>query len=365
VTALLTSVARRAGGLESLPSPGDRPLAPALRELPANGLAELTPNDPAELPPNDPAELTPNDPAQLTPNDPAQLTPNDPSQLTPNDPAELTPNDPTELPANRLPDLPANGVPEPIANRVPELPAIGLAELSAIGLAELSAAAALQTRRDRKYLLPPEQVGRLLAELPIGTRVLQIDGARQFGYESVYFDTADLASYLLAAHRRPRRFKVRSRLYTDSRLCQLEVKTRDRRRNTVKRRADYPEALHGGLTPQARAALGSVAEIGGLADGLRPALVTRYRRSTLLQPDGSRLTLDEDVTFADPSGRIAGFGELTVVETKSAGPATPVDRLLWRHGWRPIRVSKYATGLALLRPELPANRWHRALGRIG
>jgi hypothetical protein len=243
-----------------------------------------------------------------------------------------------------------------------------LALLPTVGLGELQATAALQTRRDRKYLLDPRQVETLLDELPATVRVLEIGGAREFGYESVYFDTPALASYLGAARRRPHRFKVRSRLYTESRLCQLEVKTRDRRRLTVKRRAGYDPRLHGVLTAPARDAVGRVPQVGALAAALAPRLVTRYRRSTLLQVDGTRVTLDRGVEFTVPDGddgAWTGLGELTVVETKSLGRPTDVDRLLWRCGARPLTVSKYGTGLALLDPGLPATKWRRAMRRLG
>ena len=50
------------------------------------------------------------------------------------------------------------------------------------------------------------------------------DGRRWFRYRSHYFDTPTLSSYLAAAHRRPRRHKVRSRSYLDSGQHFLEVK---------------------------------------------------------------------------------------------------------------------------------------------
>ena len=53
-----------------------------------------------------------------------------------------------------------------------------------------------------------------------------------------------------------------------------------------------------------------------------------------------------------------------IVETKSGSRPSRVDRLLWRHGHRPTRVSKFATGMAVLDPRLPANRWSAALRRL-
>ena len=52
-----------------------------------------------------------------------------------------------------------------------------------------------------------------------------------------------------------------------------------------------------------------------------------------------------------------------IVETKSPAAATATDRWFWARGYRPVRLSKYAVGLAALLPELPANRWARTLRR--
>ncbi|MBY8850335.1 hypothetical protein K7G98_18670 [Saccharothrix sp. MB29] len=82
-----------------------------------------------------------------------------------------------------------------------------LARLAPVGLAELIDRAALQTRVDRKYLVPVDALPRLLGGLPADTRVLDVDGARTFHYESVYFDTPLLTSFHCAAYRRRRRFR--------------------------------------------------------------------------------------------------------------------------------------------------------------
>ena len=57
--------------------------------------------------------------------------------------------------------------------------------------------------------------------------------------------------------------------------------------------------------------------------------------------------------------------DLLVVETKSAGPTTALDRALWAQGARPVSISKYAVGMALLDPTLPAHKWTRVLRRLG
>jgi hypothetical protein len=58
-----------------------------------------------------------------------------------------------------------------------------------IGLDGLMDLAELQTRVDRKYFVPADVFGHLVGELAGQLRVLEIDGQRSFGYESVCFDT--------------------------------------------------------------------------------------------------------------------------------------------------------------------------------
>lgn len=235
-----------------------------------------------------------------------------------------------------------------------------------ITLDELVGEAALLTRLDRKYLVPAARLPDLLDRMPDDVRILEIDGRRGFAYRSVYFDTAGLDAYLAAARRRRRRFKIRIRTYLDSGLEFLEVKTRGGRGMTVKERIPY--AGDGArLDPAGRAHTDSALAGAGIpADGyeFQPVLATFYRRSTLYVPStGSRVTVDTDLAWMLPDGARVRMPDSVIVETKTARAASDVDRLLWSLGHRPCSISKYATGLAALRPELPANRWRPVLRR--
>ncbi|WP_329016050.1 polyphosphate polymerase domain-containing protein [Micromonospora rifamycinica] len=244
-------------------------------------------------------------------------------------------------------------------------PGTTLAHLTPIGLAELTERAGLQTRFDRKYLLPLTEVPHLIAGLGRGDQVLEIDGRRTFRYESIYFDTADLVSFRLTARRRRRRFKIRTRTYLDSGLCWLEVKTEGTRGGTVKERLAYRPDDSGTLTPGRSFVDGVLAPLRtGPELAFAPTLTTRYLRSTLYLPaTGSRATIDVALHWEDPGGRRLELPQLAIVETKTGSTASHVDRLLWRRGHRPVAISKYATGLAALDPELPAARWRRILRR--
>jgi hypothetical protein len=245
---------------------------------------------------------------------------------------------------------------------------VGLERLDAlppISLAELQAEAAFLTRRDRKYLVPVEVAGAVLAGVDPAVRALEIDGRCSFAYHSAYFDDEAFSAYLSAARRRPNRFKVRTRRYADSGVCLLEVKLRDARGRTVKHRIERDAAYPESLTDAERAWLRAFPQVEPYADRLRHCLTTRYRRTTLVLPDGAgRVTIDRNLDFALPSGESRAVPHHLVIETKGPGGPTAVDRLLWRHGFRPVPISKFACGLSLLRPELPANRWRRLRAQL-
>ena len=270
--------------------------------------------------------------------------------------------------------------------------------LASTSLAELNGAAGLLTRVDRKYLVPLERAQNLVDGLTSDARVLDIDGRRRFSYASTYFDTPGLEAFMLAARKRRRRFKVRTRTYLDSGLCFLEVKTCGARGSTVKRRMGYHPNDASRLTGPGRAfvaaCLASTGVTGPAAAqqvaALRPVLATTYERTTLHLPEAeARATIDTALTWrrltpvarertavgagapqalrpahltaAIDDGEPVAVAGVAVVETKNPATPSPADRALWDAGHRPTRISKYATGMALLHPELPANRWYRTL----
>ena len=251
--------------------------------------------------------------------------------------------------------------------------------LRPVTLAELTERAALMSRTDRKYLVPSSLVDHLVGSLADkaadAVQVLQIGERREFGYRSTYLDTPNLDCYRAAATGRRRRSKVRVRTYLDTGVSYLEVKTRGVRGVAVKERL-----LRDGATVTSEPAL-TAAELAFVAERLtqgidrtraaaplHPTLITTYRRTTLLDAvDGARVTLDTGLSWtlprSEPAHRWTGLDDLVVVETKTDSRPGRADRILWAAGIRPVRLSKYATGIALIRP-LAGNRWHRTTARL-
>jgi hypothetical protein len=198
-------------------------------------------------------------------------------------------------------------------------------------------------------------------------RILEIEEQRSFVYESVYFDTLEQRSYRAAAHKRRRRFKIRTRSYLDSNQCWLEVKTSGARESTVKERLAYHPMYRSDLIPGRKFVEETLAR-AAVADAeyliFAPTLLTRYRRATLcISQSRSRTTIDTDLVWQDPDRRQLHLTGQAIAETKTGSAPSVIDRKLWSRGYRPVRVSKYATGLAASRPELLSCRWIRTLRR--
>ncbi|HRA48666.1 MAG TPA: polyphosphate polymerase domain-containing protein [Thermomicrobiales bacterium] len=235
-----------------------------------------------------------------------------------------------------------------------------LSDFAPITLTELQERASFMERKDRKYLVPIDAMPDLLAEFPDGSQVLEIEHKRRFRYESLYFDDAAFPAYHLGLRRRPNRFKVRTRHYVESGLRHLEVKTLGNRGETIKTRILHQSSDLMALSASEYRWLEHFPQVRPFVDGLAACLSTTYERSTIVLPGSTgRVTMDSRLTWSEPGGDLISLHDEIVIETKGNGKPTLVDRVLWRAGYRPVPLSKFGVGLSLLRPELPANRWHR------
>lgn len=240
---------------------------------------------------------------------------------------------------------------------------LGLAGLRGTSLAEVDAAASLQHRVDRKYLVPAAAAARLVASLADSHRALEIRGRRTTEYRSIYFDTLRLSAWRAHVQGRRRRWKVRTRLYTEDRLCRVEVKTKDGRGATVKHALGADADAYGSLAAGSTDFVDGVLATSGVSvrtADLAPAGEITYIRAALADLDaGTRVTLD-GLLATHRDGRTAALDQgYVLIETKGRARPAPADRQLLRLGARPLSLSKYIVGLSLLVPGLPDNSVRR------
>ena len=262
-----------------------------------------------------------------------------------------------------------------------------LADLETISLDELNERAAMLTRVDRKYIVDAETAAKVLSTLDADASVMDINGQRDFAYDSVYFDTPQMQSYHSAAYSRDDTFKIRTRSYLDSKLTFLEVKTDGEQDMTVKKRIPYTFENRDRLTAEGHkyitATLGDI--LAGPVHKLEAVLTTGYRRTTVFLPQSeknpvaSRMTVDTNLTWTPLSenilmagvnyrnfhgnlvGTVYGLSNAVIIETKSGVEPSVADRHLWDVGITPSKISKFATGMAALNPQLASNKWKETL----
>ena len=244
---------------------------------------------------------------------------------------------------------------------------VDLTRLAPVGLAEVMDTAAQLTRVDRKYLVDRQVASAFVTGLADSFRVLTIDGRQGTTYSSVYFDTARLDACRDHVQRRRRRWKVRSRMYVEDRLCRFEVKTRDGRGRTHKAVTTSLPERHGALGgAEAAFAAAALAEHGLGVDvtALAASMHVDYRRVTLADTtEGTRVTLDWGVECSLDDGRVWVDPGWVLVETKGGlRPGAP-DRLLATLGARPRSFSKYVSAASMLRDDIADNDVRRLRGR--
>jgi hypothetical protein len=225
-----------------------------------------------------------------------------------------------------------------------------LAGYRPVSLRALDERAALLRRVDHKYAIEREAFVALARELREDHEVLEIDGEREFGYCTIYFETPDLRCFLDHVEGRIPRFKARTRLYEDSEACVFEVKLKRDEDETDKRQLDYSPDDSERLTPAARKCLDEALGDAGISapNELQPRLRTSFRRITLAASGGSeRLTCDLGVRLASLNGQAVELRrELLLVETKSENGNSPADRALASDGAESISLSKYRVGMS-------------------
>ena len=154
----------------------------------------------------------------------------------------------------------------------------------------------LMNRTDTKFVFPLSTLHKILPELVDHYRVLEIDGVRLNAYRSLYFDTEDFQFYHQHHNGKTGRNKVRFREYIDSGLAFLEVKRKNNKGKTIKKRikvGDIPEQLDGPNKD-------FVDKVVGEKLDLKPQHWNKFSRITLVHKiRKERLTIDVNFRFQD------------------------------------------------------------------
>ena len=246
-------------------------------------------------------------------------------------------------------------------------------EFAPISLPALNAKAAMLERLDNKYVVRAPVLEAAASEFVPLFDVLEIDGRRSFTYETCYFDDPGRRSYFDHHQGRRQRMKVRVRRYVEAGLVFLEVKLKDKRGVTVKKRLRVDPSLFDRLDDTGLAFVQACwQQMYGSpwTAPLEPVLQMSYRRITLVAHEGGeRMTIDTGIHFeghwAAREARRTD-DEVFILETKSANGRGLADRVLRAHHQHPTNgCSKYCVGMSLTGAVDRFNRFRPAMRKLG
>lgn len=235
-----------------------------------------------------------------------------------------------------------------------------LAAMSPITLEEMDGIK-LMNRIDTKYLTDGRTLSGLLEQAAAeGYRVLSAGGNRISGYNSVYYDTPSLRTYYDHRNKKLVRQKVRTRTYLESGQAFLEIKRKNNKGRTKKKRMEIPPSEMMDFSADAAATNYLSKHSCFTADELSPVLATKFCRITLVNPAlTERLTIDTALQFENyRTGRSADLGDAVIIELKQDGrAASPMKGILLQARVKPVRVSKYCVAVTLTDPSVHAGRF--------
>lgn len=221
----------------------------------------------------------------------------------------------------------------------------------------------LMNRTDTKFVTTRPMLEQLLKMAQHDYYVQEIDQRHIAAYYTVYFDTPDCVMYTTHETGHTNRQKLRIRSYVDSHLNFLEVKTKNNKGRTKKKRVslddfnpdqssefnllsdDYSEFLHSHLRYA--------------PETLSRQLENRFDRITLVNKGKTeRLTIDTNLRFHNVStDNIRFMKDIVIIELKRDGLVpSPILRMLRDLRIKPHGFSKYVIGSALTNHELHCNR---------
>ena len=223
----------------------------------------------------------------------------------------------------------------------------------------------LMNRVDTKFTTSTSRLPELLTCLQADYLMQEINESRLNAYHTLYLDTVDRAMYMAHHNCRRTREKIRIRSYFDSQSVFLEVKNKNNKGRTKKKRFEMPD-MKAYKEPEAVTFLETYAKYP--PEKLCPRLEIDFHRITLVNSKKTeRLTIDVNLAFRSPAtdGTEKQLDDLVIIELKQQGHMSSLAKsLLSELHIRPVSISKYCLGTILTVPDIKNNMFKEKMIQI-
>ena len=201
----------------------------------------------------------------------------------------------------------------------------------------------LMNRTDTKYWFHENDLQPLLETVQDSYFILNMHNEVALPYSTIYYDTDSNGMFTAHHNGKLNRFKIRRRCYVSSGISFLEVKFKNNKGRTIKKRIptdfednsfnDVENTFIQGITPFT-------------VENLTPSLINNFSRITLVNKNfKERCTIDFNLNFKNSSKHIT-LNNLVIVEIKADGSsfASPLARALRSQRIKTSGFSKYCIG---------------------
>ena len=213
----------------------------------------------------------------------------------------------------------------------------------------------LMNRSDTKFTFGYSKLANLLEKLIPYYQVLEIDGKRIHSYKSLYFDTKERKFYNDHHNRRINRHKIRFREYVDSGLVFLEIKRKNNKGKTLKKRLkvnNIPSSLSNKHQEY-------IEDIIGYSLSVYAKQWINFSRMTLVHKYlKERLTIDINLNY-DNGSKKGDLSKIVIAEVKQERMSRSSDFIRIAKDLKiyPMRLSKYCFTTMQLEKTIKKNRF--------
>lgn len=221
----------------------------------------------------------------------------------------------------------------------------------------------LLNRIDTKYVTTVDKLADFLRIAKESYYAQDFYGKRLMPYHTIYLDTPELDMYYAHQSGKAHRYKVRMRRYENDGATFIEVKNKNNKGRTKKKRTEISDLRYERGEMQ-----DFIAPLMPYdAEALRPTIENAFHRITLVNLEKTeRLTIDVDLSFHNMlNDNRRNMPQHVIIELKRDGliPSPAIDLL------RQLRIkkcgfSKMALGMAMTSPDLKQNLFKQRLRYI-
>ncbi len=221
----------------------------------------------------------------------------------------------------------------------------------------------LMNRTDTKYWFHSERLFEIFKEIKNDYYILEINSECKLPYTTTYYDTSNNNMFTEHHNGKLNRYKVRRRSYVSSGISFLEIKLKNNKGRTIKKRipSEFGNTI---FTAKENEFLQHYIPFN--SHELSPALINNFSRFTLVNKNfKERCTIDMNLRF-EMEDKIIALDNLVIVEIKSDGKSavSPLALALREQRIKTSGFSKYCVGRAVTDNSLKRNAFKEKIRNI-